>query len=75
MGQFYRSGTLYSLAIGIYSSVVGQVHVKGTASGSIQMVLDQASGQTTDMLRFRNSSATIISSVASNGYQWGINTG
>lgn len=75
MGQFYRSGTLYSLAIGIYSSVVGQIHVKGTASGSIQMVLDQASGQTTDMLRFRNSSATVISSVASNGYQWGINTG
>lgn len=63
------------LGIGITTSFVGQLHVKGTGSWSIQAVFDQASGQTTDMMRFRNSSSTVITSIASNGYQLWINTG
>lgn len=63
------------LGIGITTSFVGQLHVKGTGSWSIQAVFDQASGQTADMMRFRNSSSTVITSIASNGYQLWINTG
>lgn len=63
------------LAIGLSSSYVWQLHIKGTSSGSIQAVFDQASGQTADMIRFRNSSGTTLSSMASNGYQLGLNTG
>lgn len=70
-GRFHSLG----LAIGLSSSYVGQLHIKGTSSGSIQAVFDQASGQTADMIRFRNSSGTTLSSMASNGYQLALNTG